>query len=263
VWQAAAVTTPIQPWPRPAFQPTGRPASLLLVAFADREVLGDPPELALRGTIPASAPVEALDLRLIRHSEDPDWVDRWRADGLRVFAAKALGDLTALDAATCCYSVRMHVDDPDDLAYLQLAWAVAARLGAAGCTALLDAFAVNWYPGADVADLPPDRPFRIQQEISIIAENEGSPGFGHPVHTRGMVKFGRPDLIAGVPASLVEHTGQILNHLGRMLADGAVIEPGERFRFDGSRTLLATPYEPGGTVPDVVLNNDALLLVDV
>jgi hypothetical protein len=99
--------------------------------------------------------------------------------------------------------------------------------------------------------------------VSLIAETEPQPGFGHPVHTRGMVKFGRPDLIAGVPADRIEDTGRILNHLARMLAEGHVLEPGQQLRFDGRRTLAVTPYAPDATTPEVNLNNDGLLLVDV
>ena len=52
---------------------------------------------------------------------------------------------------------------------------------------------------AIVASLPPDRPFTLHREMSLIAETEPTPAFGHAVHTRGMMKVGRPDLIAGVP----------------------------------------------------------------
>ena len=257
------MTTAIEPWTRPAFTATERSASFLLLAFADRDVVGEPPELELRGVVPAAAPVAALDVSLVRREESPAWFDGWRQDSLRSIAGKFLGDLTALDAATRCYSVRVDVPDPADLAHLQLGWAVATRLAQAGCTTILDAFAIVWLSGDDVAELDPDRPFTIQREIWLTAETDETPGFGHAVHTRGLLKFARPDLVVGVPADRIEHTGRVLNRLGRMLAEGAVFEPGQRFRFDGDRTLLVTPYEPNDTVPDVELNNDALLLVDV
>jgi hypothetical protein len=236
----------------------------MLVAFADEDVIGDSPELTLGGrTLPASAPVDALDVRLIRSSEDGGWINGWRSDSLRRRAEQNLDSLEPLDAATCCYVVSISLDDPADLAHLQLGWAVAAQLAQAGSGVLLDVYPITWHGGPEVAALAPDRPFTLQREISVTAETEVTPGFGHAVHTRGMLKFGRPDLFAGVPADRIEHTGAILNHLARMLAGGATFGPGERFRFDGERTLVAQAYEPGVNAPEVGLNNDALLLVDV
>jgi hypothetical protein len=146
---------------------------------------------------------------------------------------------------------------------LQLAWAVASKLAQTGACATLDVYAANWLSGAIVASLPPDRPFTLHREVSLIAETEPTPGFGHAVHTRGMMKVGRPDLIAGVPADRIEETGRILNHLARMLAEGHILLPGQRLRFDGRRTVMVTHYAPDATTPDVNLNNDGLLIVDV
>jgi hypothetical protein len=114
-----------------------------------------------------------------------------------------------------------------------------------------------------VAALAPDRPFRIHEEISLIAETEPTPRFGHAVHTRGMLKFGRPDLIAGVSRDRIEPTGRLLNQMGQWLAEGAVVEPGEKYRVDSQRKLAIRPYEPGENAPELELNNDGLLLVDI
>jgi hypothetical protein len=251
----------IEPWTRPAFQPTGATATAMLVVFADDDVLGAAPDLQLKGAVPAGSPVAALDLRGHHHADRPEWMDGWRGGAVRTIAERDLGDLGRLDDAKCCYSVTVTVDDPRDLTHLQLAWAVAAALARQGAFAVLDVHAVTWLPGPAVADLPADRPFVVQREVSLTAETTPAPGFGHPVHTRGMVKFGRPDLVAGVAADGIEHTAQVLNHLARMLAEGHVLTPGQLLRFDGQRTLRIEPYEPGGAVPEVTLNNEGLLLV--
>ncbi|WP_436531283.1 hypothetical protein [Actinoplanes sp. HUAS TT8] len=173
-----------------------------------------------------------------------------------------LGDLDRLDAASCCYSITVAVEDPADLSHLQLAWAVASAITAAGAFVVLDVHAASWLPGPAVASLASDRPFTVQREISLTAETEARPGFGHPVHTRGLIKFGRPDLVTGVPAEDIEQTGRILNHLSRMLAEGVTLVPGQQFRIDGQRVLTVAPYLPGGTVPELHLGNDAFLLLD-
>jgi len=257
------VTSAIEPWARPAFRPTGRPAAVALVAFADDDIVGADADLRLAGTVPAGAPVAALDFRGHRVSDSAEWIDGWRTGGLRTVAGRDLGDLARLDAATCCYMASIEVDDPADLTHLQLAWAVASALARKGAFAVLDVYATSWWAGPAVAALAPDRPFTVQQEVSLTAETEPTPGFGHTVHTRGLVKVGRPDLITGVAVDDIQHTAQILNHLGRMLAEGHLLEPGQHLRFDGQRTLRVEPYAPGDNAPDVGLDDHALLLVDV
>lgn len=257
------MTAPIAPWRRPAFRPTGRRAAVTLIAFADEHVLSTRPDLGLHDAVPMTAPTAALDLRIHQYADSPSRIDGWRTGALRNIAARQLDNLDRLDAASCCYSITVDVDDPADLTHLQLAWAVATMLADAGSCATLDAYACHWLSGPALASLSPHRPFTIQQEVSVIAETDSSPGFGHPVHTRGMMKFGRPDLITGVPVNQIEDTARILNHLARMLAEGHILVPGQRLRFDGRRTLMVTTYAPDATTPDVNLNNDGLLLVDV
>ena len=55
----------------------------------------------------------------------------------------------------------------------------------------------------------------------------------------------------------------MLNHLARILAEGHILLPGQRLRFDERRTVMVTHYDPDTTTPDVNLNNDGLLIVDV
>lgn len=155
----------------------------MLVAFTDRDLIGTPPEPTLSGTVPSSAPIAALDVRFI---EDATWIVGWRGGALAALGADVV-DLPSLQAASCCYTASIDLDDPAIL----------------------------------------------------------------------------PTYNVGVRPEQIEQTGQVLNHLARMLADGAVIGPGKRIRVDGQRTLMTTPYEPETTVPEVNLNNHALLLVDI
>jgi hypothetical protein len=76
-----------------------------------------------------------------------------------------------------------------------------------------------------------------------------------------MIKFGRPDLMAGVTAERIDETGRILNHLARMLAEGHVLAPGQQLRFDGAPTLTVADYNPVASIPNPNLNNDAQLLI--
>jgi hypothetical protein len=105
---------------------------VMLLAFADDNASGAAPELRLAGSVPTTAPTDAMEIRLHRYADSRGWIDGWRTGAFRNIASQQMGDLTSLDAASCCYSIRIEVDDPTDLAYLQLAWAVAASFGPGG-----------------------------------------------------------------------------------------------------------------------------------
>jgi hypothetical protein len=239
-------------WQRRQYSPTYRIADVLLVVFTP-DAVDDP----------GIEPNPALEVHRHHASADPDRLDRYRTGAFRELASAQLAEPGLLDAAGGCYTVRVRVPDPPDLGHLRLAWDTAARIAARAPSVVLDLYAGRWHPGRAVAELPPDRPFALADEVSVIVERQSSPGFGHPVHTRGMTKFARPDLIAGVPDERVSETVRILNQLAAMLADGAVLTAGRRIRIDGRRTLAITPYQPGSAVPDVQLAEDGLLLVEV
>jgi len=249
----------VEPWQRPAHQPTGREASVILIVFTHGEVLRG---LDLTGAVPADAPVDRLAVRFHHHADNAEQIDGWRVGPLRELAERELPDPAALDAATGCYSIHVTAADPADLTHLQLAWAVAAAVCRAGAVAVLDAYAHDWYGADAVAGLDPRRPFSVVREISVVAESDSVPGFGHPVHTRGMTKFGRPDLIMGVPGERIGEAATVLNQLAALLADGAVLAPGQKLRIDGERMLVTVPYTPGDGIPDVGLLDDGLLLTE-
>ena len=249
----------IPPWTRPRFEPTSARADVLLVALADRDVL-DGNSLTIGPGVPRSAPVADLKLQSHHYHNSPDRIDAYRTGALRNIAQKSLSDPARLDAVTHLYDIRIEIDDPADLTHLQLAWAVAAGLVRAGCHTILDAHAITWLDGYRVAALPADRPFALGDEIGIVAETDPTPGFGHAVHTRGMHKFARPDLITGVPADRIEYTGKVLNHLAGLLAEGAVLRPGQILRFDGDITIELEAYRPDGNGPEVHLNNEGMLI---
>jgi hypothetical protein len=241
----------VTPWPRHHYQPTHRIADVLLIVLAE-DVVQDP----------GIAPHSALDLHRYHASANPDRLDRYRTGAFRELAAAQFGDLRFLDAAGGCYAVRVREPDPSDLSHLQLAWATTSKIAALGPAVVLDVYAGIWHPGPAIAKQAPDRPFAVTREISVIFERQPTPGFGHPVHTRGLTKFARPDLIAGVPAPQISDTALILNQLAARLADGAILTPGQRIRIDGRRTLRVTPYQPDAVVPDVQLAEDGLLLIE-
>jgi hypothetical protein len=196
-----------------------------------------------------------------RRTEAVEWFDGLLTGAARNRAEVELTDTSRLDNPFECYRIRVDVIDPPDLRHIQQAWAQATWLAGLGCVAVLDGFALRWHDGSAVAALAADRPFTVEAEVSVTWETDATPGFGHVIHTRGMVKFGRPDLMTGVASEDIDATHRILNRLARMQAEGTVITPGERIRVDPVGSYLVAAYKPDVNAPQVHLNNDGLLLM--
>jgi len=248
-------------WPRPLHRPSGRAASVVLFAFATGPVDLSAPLDAARFGLPGAEAISAIEVREIPAATNAEWFDGWRTGAQRHLAERDLPDVTRLDAADRCFVISGDVPDPADLGYLQGAWAYAQWLVDRGCFAVLDAHSHQWWDGAGLAALPGDRPFALYREVNVIAETTPSAHFGHAVHTRGMAKFGRPDLIAGIELDDVRWMHAVMNAIATQLAEGALVEPGQVFGAGEGRRLVAVEYEPDGNGPDVELNNDALLLL--
>jgi hypothetical protein len=99
--------------------------------------------------------------------------------------------------------------------------------------------------------------------VSIVFETEQTAGFGHLMHTRGMAKFARPDLLAS--ASNVDEAAllqPVLNRIGLAMARGRVLTAGRAINLaDLGAAFDLLPYRPAANAPEVNLNNDGLLLV--
>ena len=175
-------------------------------------------------------------------------------------AASELPDAARLDAARYCHSVAARVADPPDHGHIQAAWAAARWLVARGSFAVLDTHAGRWHGGDQVAGLDAERPFDVGTEVTIVFETDRTPGFGHVMHTRGMAKFARPDLMTATEPGTADQAAQVIFHLSRSLADGDTVSPGQNVDVDGRREYTLVAYQPGVNAPQVHLNNEGYLL---
>ncbi|MGC4064830.1 MAG: hypothetical protein QM784_09330 [Polyangiaceae bacterium] len=159
------------------------------------------------------------------------------------------------------YSVQLETLEPQDLGYLQACWGFVMWLCDAGAEVVLDKHAIRWHDGERVGLLDIRRDFDIRREISIVFETEETPGFGHVMHTRGLAKFGRSDLILkGAAASDAHVGGVLLNGLATRAALGAPFREGQSVSPNGLSSRYFAKYEPGVAHPEVNLNNDGLVL---
>jgi hypothetical protein len=256
------LTAPPEPWHRGDRRATGRLADVALVVFHAGPLADGVPMSLARFGGPSNEAVQRIDVTSI---QDPAWLGGWRAGGMRAVAESTLtpAEMAALDAADRCHFVRATIADPADLTYLQASWAVARWLSARGATLVLDAFAIRFHPAERLLAEDVRAPLSVEREVAIVHEAEPELGkLGHVVHTRGLGKLARPDLVALVEPKAVKPTVALLRALAARLADGYMPTPGERPALPAELGVAPTlhPMTPGGLAESLHLNNDAWLV---
>ncbi|MCK6550778.1 hypothetical protein L6R52_33380 [Myxococcota bacterium] len=252
----------ITPWARADRRATGRIADVVFVVFHEGPLADG---IAMSASTFGAPSPEAVGRCDVTKIEDPSWLSGWRSGGIRNVAETQLGaDLATLDRADRCHLVRATIADPPDLTYLQAAWAIARWLVARGATIVLDAYSITFHTAAKVKAQDPAGPFELARDVAIISEHEPSASrLGHVVHTRGLGKLARPDLIALVDPSRADEAADVLRALAGALADGFM----PRHAGERAPAGVAVPPQvslhplPEGSLADSLhLNNDAWLV---
>lgn len=254
----------VEMWSRSQASAPDRGAEVDLIVFSHGELDEDVPLVAQRYGIPSQEAYAAVDIRVIRRDDATEWFDNWRSGGLRAVAAHYLGAaVERLDEADICYVIRAALPEPADLGYLQACWAVVRWLVARGGSCVLDVHAGAFHHADAIAAIPADAPFDIDREVTLVYESDQDrPGEGHLLHTRGMRKFGRPDLVTLADPEDAPVLSEVVRQIATAMADGFM--PADRHGIDlaSGLTLYLQPYLPGEELADVHLNNDGMLLVD-
>ncbi len=207
-------------WPFAAPPVPARRADVVLAVFGRTPLDLAALEPAAVG-IPAG--VALPEVRTVLRATEPRWLDAWRTGSLRAIAERDLGpegpDLAALDAADRVHMITASVTAPVDLGYLQAAWGLARHALAQGATTVLDVHAMTYRATAALA--APDAPLDVAREVRRIYETSTTgPDLPHALHTRGLRKFGAPDLIALCGDADVRLVGHALGALADRVARG-------------------------------------------
>lgn len=234
----------------------------MLVAFSRGPLAADVP-LSLSGFgLPSAEHAQALDVRTTTAADNRAWIDGWRTDALRTIAAADLGAALAdLDAADHAHVIVASPEAPADLGYLQAAWGMARYLAARGASVVLDVHAATFRTAAALPG--PVAALHPLVEVRLVYETDAQrPDLAHALHTRGMRKFGAPDLVAlcsDVDARLV---GDVISQLAGTMARGVdLASPRHGVDLDPSITWYVVE-DRDGLAELLQLNNEARILVD-
>lgn len=208
---------------------------------------------------PSAEAIAACDVRTIERGADPAWFDGWRSGSLRTIAERDLGSLAALDAADHVHMIIADVPAPEDLGYLQTAWALARYLASRGAGVVLDAHAMRF-----TSTLPPAAgELDVRHEVRIIYETSSArPDAGHALHTRGLRKFGAPDLVALCSDPDVALVSKVIETIADAIARGEELAPGRHGVDLAPGITWYLVDDEHGLAHLLGLNNTARVLVD-
>jgi hypothetical protein len=159
--------------------------------------------------------------------------------------------VSAVTSAPGCVVVMGSVPDPQDLNYLRDTVGVLTAMWDAGAVAILDMQSFRWFSGAkwrsEIFDPAASVP---RHHVSILWSEERGRLW---IRTRGMRKFGRPDVsVSGVPPGSREAVIDLCNRFIEM-AFGAIVPEGQDIRMKSLPTGLKCHH--AGSVDDPDFNN--------
>jgi hypothetical protein len=140
-----------------------------------------------------------------------------------------------------------------------------------GGLGVLDLYAARWWtPDEWLAAFVDRSEFDVQDHVSVIVTDDERHRPGLWSHTRGMKKFGRPELqVKHLPGRLgddnplVDVAGKVINDFAEKMARGKLIPDGWRMRYSQDHqafTFVETPDDSGSDKPH--FNNGVLEILD-
>jgi len=221
---------PFPAWERPYWQPSEEEILLHFYVFGNFKPTRVPSAPYGSDGLP-----EGMEATSYHNSVLKDW-EGYPLKG-------ALGDVFKDDApeayakaiaAPQVMVVRGQLKDTPDTGYLRDTFGVLAGLLDIGGEAIVDAQILSLF-GADdwrrrylVRDGAP-----LRSHVLIMCDDDEQSG-KQWVHTRGMRKFGRPDVsVRNVPTDKINHAGVLCENLIQMQALGAHFEDGQALDVEG------------------------------
>lgn len=261
----------LESWNRDLFKPGGGDAFLMYAVFGEfQQPLGCSRLDHRTEGVPEGLEVVVFSRDDIEHSEYMDgFLKGPGAEGLEHHDPELYEEITN---APHCLIVRGEIKDPPDLNYLRDTIGFLTALFEQGAVAIDDALRICWWDEQSWRECIFD-PGRLTEfhvltmysedeeanaSESTQIDDEGSEEEGAGVlwwvHTRGLAKFGRPDIsIRGVPKSSLDVAIEACVRFVEKMALGLVIEEGQEVRIPG--LPVGMTWHHGGDYEDLDFNN--------
>lgn len=208
-------------WPRPYFKAGDQPTKIFFACFATAPLV----ELELsraRFGLPDAELLRDLDIREHRRADVREWFEGWWSKAFGVIAERDLAEaVTQLTSSERCVTLSFDRPDRADLAPIQTAWAVARWLCARGASVVLDVHAFRFRTRKQVEELD-FASSDVERDVKIVLENQPTRNGLHLLHTRGLCKFARPELVCFIRPDDANVMGRFFNQMARSLMEGAL-----------------------------------------
>lgn len=241
----------LESWPRPHFSPGGGDAVLLYAVFGDFPAELPPLSASRHRTL---GPGED-DVRRIDRATDAAWLDGLTSGPLGdAFEQDDAETLARVRAAPSCLWLQAQREDPETLDYLRDAVGFVTFLLDHGGVGVLDVQTLRAYSPARWREELFDPAAAVPRHHVVILRTADDDERGLWLHTRGLRKFGRPDL--SVPRTPPEHEPAIIDLCNRfieLLAFGGHVPEGQEVRMKALPPGLTC--HPGGDLDDPEFNN--------
>ena len=223
------MSEPLPVWPRPHFQRPGGKPFLFFVVYGK---FGNLPELSVSQYRSAETP-SGFDVSHFVADQHPDVLTRFQEGYLWEQLLTSNPELAAQIAESQeCLILRGEIEDCDNLNYLRDSVGLLTFLLDNGGITVFDPSMFQWWEPEEWRNriFDPAGPVP-RHHVVILTSAESDPALTW-FHTRGMRKFGRPDLsIHNVPA---RHNDAIIDLFERFIelqAFGGIIEEGQAIRM--------------------------------
>lgn len=234
---------PVPVWPRPYFQASKQTTKVLFACFG-KAPLAEVDISGARFGLPSRELAEQVDVREHRKEAKPGWFESWWGGAFGAIAQRDLaGDFEALTASDVCFTVGFTGPDQGDLAPLQTVWGLTRWLCARGAGFVLDVHAFRYRTRAAVEALVWDES-DVTRDVKIVFESQPTRDGLHLLHTRGLCKVARPELLSFVQPSDAETMGRLMNQVARTLFEGAGAEQIRLRVADGVELVTSATSEP-------------------
>ncbi len=207
-------------WRRPYFKASEQATKIFFVCFGKAplaEVELDP----VRFGLPSAEMAKLVEVREHRRTAERAWFEGWWSAAFGVIAERDLEqDLSLLTTSDVCYTLGLEVADQADFAPLQSVWGLSRWLCARGASVVLDVHAFRFRSRADI-DALSFVESDVQRDVKLVLESEPSDNGLHLLHTRGLCKFARPELLCFIRPDDAGLMGRLMNQLARTMMEGA------------------------------------------
>jgi hypothetical protein len=216
--EAAAIA-----WPRPYFKATTQSSKVFFVCFG-RAPFAEVTLDRARFGLPDPEVAKQIDLREHPRDQGREWYEGWWHGAFSALAQQDLGEeLPLLTTSNVCYSLGLELPDRGDLVPAQTVWALSRWLCARGANVVLDVHAFRFRTRAEVESLS-FAEADVTRDVKIVLESDPTRDGLHLMHTRGLCKFARPELMCLIRPDDAGLLGRLMNQVARTLMEGATAE---------------------------------------